>query len=133
MGRGPCWSHGRTKQPHSEQGAPGTGHPTAPHPPSSFSSPGRHSIPWEKPEGGLKACRSLHKAIAEVPEEQQESRDAVRLVSSTCCSKVERRCCFHFSRAQVLQRKVLLSAVQASLVCLSIIIPKLAFHTLASS
>lgn len=86
--------------------------------------------------GRLKAHRNLHKAVPEVAEQQQESRDAVRPVSSTCCtcySKVEHGCCFHFSRTQVLQREVLLSAVQASLICLSIMIPKLAFHTLASS
>lgn len=135
MGRGPCWSQGRTKQPHGEQGAPGTGHPTAPHPSSSSSSPWGHSIPWGKPGGRLKACRNLHKALPEVAEQQQDSRDAVRPVSSTCCtccSKVGHGSCFHFSRTQALQREVLLSALQASLVGLSIMIPKLAFHTLAS-
>lgn len=87
------------------QGAPGTGHPTAPHPSSSSSSPGRRSTPWGKPGGRLKACRNLHKAIPEVPEQQQGSRDALSSVCCTCCSKVEHSCCFHLSRSQALQRE----------------------------
>lgn len=73
------------------QGARGSRH-RSPHSTTPFLlllQPRETFHPLGKPGGRLKVCRNLHKAIPEVPEQQQGSRDAVRSVCSTCCSKVK--------------------------------------------
>lgn len=120
---------------------PNTGHPNAllPRVCNTLPAPrvrGDHSIPRGKPEGEMQDVQEpLQKPFSRYQSSQHEIQ-AARLVSTACrtrCSKVEHGCTLLLLRNPGLAERGLAVSSPPSLVCLSIMIPKLAFHTLASS